>query len=274
MKISAMAYLRQTMEALGLEPKRSLGQNFLISDRIIEKIILAVKGTNSASVIEVGPGLGALTRFLKAEPFHFQVIELDRKLCEYWRNLGLEVTEADALQIDWSQFNMQRPASLVSNLPYQISSSLVIDRCLDQEQMDHMVLMFQKEVAQRIRAQQKDESYGMLSVVAQTFWEIETLADASSQDFYPAPKVASRVLFFHRRKETPIEDRRRYLKFIKGAFLHPRKLMSSNLQEATGTPKEKILEIFKNQKLDEKIRPAQLKVSQFWSLYKSFYSAN
>ena len=97
-------------------------------------------------------------------------MELDRVFSKYWKDQGLQLIEGDALQLDWSSFFHQaRPLVLVSNLPYQISSSLVIDRCLDADPFDFMVLMFQKEVAQRLRARTGDELYGMLSVVAQSF---------------------------------------------------------------------------------------------------------
>ena len=191
------------------------------------------------------------------------MVELDRQLAEHWRQEGLSVLEADALQIDWQQFEKHEgPRVLVSNLPYQISSSLVIDRCLDAEPLDFMVLMFQKEVAQRLRARQQDELYGMLSVVAQSFWKMETLLEASSRDFFPPPKVASRVLSFTK-KPTPVENKRKYFKFVKACFLHPRKLLVSNLQEGQGIAKEVSLEILKKMKFSEKARAGELSVQHF-----------
>ncbi len=259
--------LKVTLAELGIEPKKSLGQNFLISDPVIAKIIDAAKKTHPGFLIEIGPGPGALTYHLQNLTPNYQLIELDRDISQYWRSKGLKLIEADALQIDWSPFFKEtRPITLVSNLPYQISSSIVIDRCLDPQPVDHMVLMFQKEVAQRIRARQQDELYGMLSVVAQSFWKIETLSDVGPGDFFPPPKVASRVLTFTT-KASPVADKKKYFNFVKAAFLHPRKLMASNLPERLPITKEKAVEILKSLKLPEKARAGELSVQQFVDFY-------
>lgn len=259
--------LQKTLVELGIEPKKSLGQNFLVSDLVIDKIIQAAKNTQPAFLLEIGPGPGALTYHLKNITSNYQLIELDRTISEYWRSQGLNLMEADALQVDWTPFlNQPAPRTLVSNLPYQISSSLVIDRSLDANPLDHMVLMFQKEVAQRLRARLQDELYGMLSVVAQSFWKMETLADVSPRDFFPPPKVASRVLTFEK-KPSPVENKRKYFKFVKAAFLHPRKLMASNLQEGLSIPKERAVEILLKLKLGEKARAGELSVQQFVDFY-------
>ncbi len=255
--------LQQTMRDLGIEPKKSLGQNFLISDSVVQKIIRAAEQTKPDFLLEIGPGPGALTFHLKNLCSQFQLIELDRQFAQFWRDQNLAVVEADALQIEWSDFLSQSGVrTLVSNLPYQISSSLVIDRCLDDSPLDFMVLMFQKEVAQRIRARLQDELYGMLSVVAQTFWKMATVADVGNQDFFPPPKIASRVLSFER-KESPVSDRRAYFKFVKAAFVHPRKLMVSNLEERLPITKARASEIMLSFGLSEKTRAGQLSVQQF-----------
>jgi 16S rRNA (adenine1518-N6/adenine1519-N6)-dimethyltransferase len=259
--------LKITLAELGIEPKKSLGQNFLVSDSIIDKIIKAAQKTQADFLLEIGPGPGALTNHLRNLSQNFQVIELDRTFAEYWRKQNLIVTEADALRIDWSPILSQPGCrALVSNLPYQISSSLVIDRCLDQEPLDFMILMFQKEVAQRLRARQGDELYGMLSVVAQTFWKTEMLLEVGPRDFFPPPKVASRVLVFEKLK-SPVSNKAHYLKFVKACFLHPRKLMLSNLQEGFNISKERSLQVALKLGLTEKVRAGELKLQQFLDFY-------
>jgi 16S rRNA (adenine1518-N6/adenine1519-N6)-dimethyltransferase len=266
--MSTWERLQKTMRELGIEPKKSLGQNFLISESVIQRIVKATQESKPGFLLEIGPGLGALTFFLKEIPGEKRLIELDKVFAEYWRKQDLQVIEADALQIDWKQFSkMPRPWTLTSNLPYQISSSLVIDRSLDQEPFDCMILMFQKEVAQRIRARQQDELYGMLSVVAQTFWQTEMLLEAGPRDFLPAPKVASRVLVFQR-KVSPVADRRKYLKFVKACFLHPRKFLISNLEEGMAIKKEIAAESLKKMGLSEKSRAGELGLEQFLALYR------
>jgi 16S rRNA (adenine1518-N6/adenine1519-N6)-dimethyltransferase len=263
--------LKQTLGELGLEPKKSLGQNFLISDAVIGKIIRAAALGEPASILEIGPGPGALTRELLKLEKPLTLIELDRRIAQHWRDQGFEVIEEDALKLDWASLRLSSPRHLVSNLPYQISASLVIERSLDEKPFEKMVLMFQKEVAQKIKATLHQGDYGMLSVVAQTFWKIETVTDAGSGDFFPPPKVSSRVLQFVP-KPSPVgettADRERFLKFVKACFLHPRKLMVSNLQEGFAMPKEKTLQIFAELGIGEKARAEQVKLTDFHLMYQ------
>lgn len=220
---------------MGQGPKRSLGQNFLVSDHVIDRILsFATNDPLPKSIIEIGPGLGALTEglidFSKAKRLPFQVIELDRALAENWREAGLKVTEADALQLDWGSLNLPEESRLVSNLPYQISSSIVIDRSVEPAGLTSMILMFQKEVARRIAARAGTEDFGLLTVIAQNGWTVDTVCDAGAQDFFPPPRVASRVLRFRRRPDAPgVQEFREFLKFSKMAYSHRRKLLASNL---------------------------------------------
>jgi len=175
LNLTAVERLEKRMGELQIFAKKSLGQNFLVSDHVIQKIIEATGEMNCARLIEIGPGCGALTDILRDQYPDLTLIELDRVLIEYWKSQNMNVIAGDALQIDWA---FAKDHALVSNLPYQISSSLVIERSLDDSPLIGMVLMFQKEVAQRIRALCQTDHYGMLSVVAQEFWTIETVCDA------------------------------------------------------------------------------------------------
>lgn len=270
---TARERLHEVQEALGIAAKRSLGQNFLVSDVVIERIINKAKSFEPAILIEVGPGPGALTYFLRQFPADFHVIELDRILAQYWREQGLNVTEADALKLDWKGF-YTKPGKkvLVSNLPYQISSSLVIERCLDAEGLDHMVLMFQKEVAQRIAAKARTENYGFLTVMAQTFWKTETVTEAGPRDFDPAPRVASRVLAFTK-KTIQIKQPKSYLVFVKTAFAQRRKLLKKNISslcQQKGIAEEQLVAWLVEAGFKETTRAEELSPEQFVQLYKKF----
>lgn len=208
--------------------KKSLGQNFLVSDHVINAIFEEAQQSECQQMIEIGPGPGALTDGLIKICKDFTVIELDKVFAEHWRKKGITVIEQDALQLSWEQITRVPQSVLVSNLPYQISSSLVIDRSIMGDGPDRMILMFQKEVAQRIRAKPSTPAYGLLSVIAQTFWEIKTVIDAGPRDFSPPPKVASRVLSFNR-LPNPVPDRKLFLQFCKAAFAQRRKLLVNNL---------------------------------------------
>lgn len=272
--MSARERILQLMQEFHIEPKKSLGQNFLISDHVIDKIVKRAQEFNPSVLVEVGPGLGSLTyELMKLKNVQlFQLIELDFKIAQYWKSKNQNVIEADALQWDWEFFlksnSSQGTKILVSNLPYQISSSLVIDRCLDQTRLDAMILMFQKEVAQRMKAAVQSENYGMLSVMSQTFWNLETLLEASSGDFHPPPKVASRVLVFTK-KNSIIQNPKDYLKFLKACFLHPRKMMISNLIEGLSFERAELTKKFEELGLSLKIRAQEVLLQQYIELYFS-----
>lgn len=264
--------LQQTLEELGILAKKSLGQNFLVSDLVIERIINQVKEFQPEQLIEVGPGPGALTYFLRQMNVPLQLIELDRVIAAYWREQGLPVLEEDALKLDWRQFYSDKNLVFVSNLPYQISSSIVIDRSLEDHGVQSMVLMFQKEVAQRIRAAAKTEHYGLLSVIAQTFWKIWMVTEAGPRDFSPPPRVASRVLAFTR-LQSEVSNRKAFLTFVKAAFAQRRKLLKSNLSGLLSQKKlteEQLVAWLSEMGFKETARAEELSPAQFVKLYKNF----
>lgn len=262
--MTALERLEKRMDELKVFAKRSLGQNFLVSDGVINKILAAVDDENPKKVVEIGPGCGALTDLLSQKYKNLTLIELDRSLAEFWRSQNLEVIEGDALQMDW-KFSQEH--FLVSNLPYQISSSLVIDRSLDPVPLMGMVLMFQKEVAQRIRAVASSEHYGMLSVIAQEFWKIEVVCDAGSREFKPAPKVSSRVLKFIPRT-SDIRNRQEYLSFVKACFKQRRRVLTTNLSSlGSEYNREKLPEWLLKNKKSEKVRVEELSPVEINSLF-------
>lgn len=279
--------IKEKLAALGIQPKKSLGQNFLISEIVINKIISKVEQQKAKKLIEIGPGLGALTESLLSLGLPMTVLELDSVFAEQWRKRAnglresnestdrsekricdgsiFEIAECDALRWDsWTTLQNAEDTVLVSNLPYQISSSIVIDRSVEKPFIKAMVLMFQKEVAQRIMALHKTESYGLLSVIAQTFWDVEKLVDAGPKDFFPPPQIASRVLYF-KRKVAPIEDPKRYLKWVKAGFAHRRKLLKSNLGAVNRNPEV----LIEKMSLNPQCRAEELTVAQWIELYNS-----
>lgn len=226
-------FLYERLQEIGMQPKKALGQNFLVSASAVEKILSTLPQEAEQPVVEIGPGPGSLTEGILDRGHQPILIELDRQVAQYWRERGLQVLEQDALKIPWDQFPEQ--TFLISNLPYQISASLVMDLSVSTTTFSKMTLMFQKEVAQRITASPKTSSYGLLSVVAQNFWKTKKLMDLSPRAFFPAPKVASRVLVFERKGSAPsLETRQAFLKFLKVCFHQKRKKLSNNLRGAVG----------------------------------------
>lgn len=264
--------LNKALEELGILARKSLGQNFLVSDTVIERIINQVKEFQPEVLVEVGPGPGALTDYLLQMNVPLTVIELDRVIAAYWKEKGLNVLEEDALRLPWEQFYSDKKLVFVSNLPYQISSSIVIDRSIENRGPEHMVLMFQKEVAQRIRAAAQSDHYGLLSVIAQTFWKMHMVTEAGPRDFDPAPKVASRVLAFTR-LASDIKNREAFLKFVKAAFAQRRKLLKKNLAGLLSQKKvteESLIQWLAELGFKETARAEELSPAQFVTLYKKF----
>ncbi len=267
-EISARKRFELKLTELSHYIKKSLGQNFLVSDHVIQKIINAVSEelpeslieNLSEKLIEIGPGLGAITDLLILKYGRYKLIELDKSLVDYWKSQNMPVIEGDALQINWKEINFD---VLVSNLPYQISSSIVIDRSLDVHQCRSMILMFQKEVAQRIRAKAKTEEYGMLSVIAQEFWDIQTVCEAGPSDFNPPPKVASRVLKF-KYKESNIDQKNKYFQFVKMCFKQRRRILKSNLEKKYH---DKYLKWIAQNNLSDKVRVEELSPTAIKELY-------
>lgn len=258
--------LQKRMTELSHITKKSLGQNFLVADIVIEKILKAVADENPQKLLEVGPGLGAITDLLIKQYGQYQLIELDHSLAQFWLSQDMPVIEGDALQIDWSKISFD---VFVSNLPYQISSSIVIERCLDEKQCQAMILMFQKEVAQKIRGTHKEGDYGFLSVFAQEFWDISTVCDAGPRDFNPAPKIASRVLKF-KRKDSTITDKKDYLNFLKTCFKQRRRILKSNFEPSKHAA---LLQWIELNKLSDKVRAEELSLKQLRDLYFFFKGA-
>ncbi len=271
--MTAREKLKLRLNELNHTVKKSLGQNFLVADHVIEKIITQAQLVSSGGLVEVGPGLGALTDTLKKIDPQLQVIEFDHGLADYWRGQNLEVIEDDALRIDWTKITKK---SLISNLPYQIAASLVVELSVTETQLENMVLMFQKEVAQRIKSEGDDDHYGFLSVMAQQFWDVQKLCDAGPQDFSPPPKIASRVLTFKRKSNPAIVDRMDFLKFVKNMFQNRRRQIRSILK--TFMTEEQVsasMNYFEQNKKLPTLRTEELKpkeIQEFYLFFKSLKS--
>lgn len=253
--------LKERLAQMGLQPKKAFGQNFLVNSSVIGKILSEVRAHHFSKLIEIGPGLGALTEPMLQSGLKPVLIEFDPDLISYWKSRDLEVVGEDALLVDWSKLDLREDSLLVSNLPYQISTHIVIDRCLGPDQLRWMVLMFQKEVAQRLMAKPRTKEYGMLSVMAQLHFKMRKVCEASPRDFYPAPKVASRVLFFERLPAQNLGPS--FLTFVKRAFALRRKFLLKNL---AGSVDKSTLQSLG---WSEKVRAEELSPAQFVELFRA-----
>jgi 16S rRNA (adenine1518-N6/adenine1519-N6)-dimethyltransferase len=215
-------------------------------------------------MIEIGPGLGALTESIVKMNVPTTLFELDREFSAYWsrvakENPHIKLIEGDALDADCAAAAPEPGTLLVSNLPYQIGARIVIEMSQGPANIDRMVLMFQKEVGQRLAAQPKTKEYGLLTVVAQAAWKIQTVSEAGPGDFYPPPRIASRVLSFER-KNTVVTAH--FVEFVKRAFSQRRKFMLKSF----AAEREKLTQAVIDLGYSDKVRAEEITVEHFMQL--------
>ncbi|ORJ61597.1 16S rRNA (adenine(1518)-N(6)/adenine(1519)-N(6))-dimethyltransferase RsmA [Geothermobacter hydrogeniphilus] len=221
----------------GHRAKKRFGQNFLRDRHVVGEILAAAEITATDRVLEIGPGLGALTDGLLRAAGEVLIMELDRDLLQRWQQRpepNLRVLAGDALKLDWPQLLEPAPVKLVANLPYNISSQ-VIFKILDHRQLfSRLVLMFQKEVGERLRAAPGCRDYGILSVLCRQWFDIRRVVKVPPQAFRPAPKVDSVVLRFDPLPEprVVVDQPELFLRVVKGAFVQRRKTLRNSLLAA------------------------------------------
>ena len=253
--------VKQFLKQKNLHPIKKFGQNFLINQSLIQNILKKVQ-KHPSPFVEIGPGLGSLTRHFENRKKDITLVEKDKKLAAYWKKAGYSVFCADALKLNWE--NLPKKFTLFGNLPYEISASLILKACLHQEQVQSMLFMIQKEVAQRVMAQASNKNYSFLSVVSQTFWNIRRIADVPKTDFYPSPEVNGRVLEFQIKNNKFNLSEDSFLKFVKKCFSFKRKMMFKQIDVSSPETAKKILGKLG---LSETCRAEELSPSQFTALY-------
>jgi 16S rRNA (adenine1518-N6/adenine1519-N6)-dimethyltransferase len=218
-----------------VRPKKNLGQHFLKDQNIARKIVDSM-GTTTTNVLEVGPGMGVLTRFLLERPeLQTHVIEIDKESVEYLQQhfpeLNGRIYSEDFLKVDFSRYFEGR-FTIIGNFPYNISSQIFFRVLAFRNRIPEVVGMVQKEVAERISAPHGSKTYGILSVLLQTFYTIEYLFTVSEQVFIPPPKVKSAVIRLVRngRNELPCGEEL-FFRVVKTSFNQRRKMLRNSLKE-------------------------------------------
>lgn len=215
-----------------MRAKKSLGQNFLHDESVVERIVGSLYLDKTDPVLEIGPGTGALTRCLVEQAGRVIAVEFDRDLIlELDRQFGggdsFQLVNEDALQLDLSRFGDRR-LKVVANLPYNIATPILQRLARQREHIATIVLMFQREVADRITAGVGSKERGYFSVLAENAFEVERLFDVPPTAFVPLPKVWSSVV---RLVPRPIEpDEGDLLRLVSTGFMHRRKTLLNNLK--------------------------------------------
>lgn len=220
----------------GHQARKRFGQNFLHDPGVIEQIIRAINPKPDDAIVEIGPGLGALTEEILAVNPRLQVVELDRDLIpvlrtKFFNYPEFRIHEADALKFDFSELMVDRPLRIIGNLPYNISTPLIFHLLAQADVVQDMHFMLQKEVVQRMAAVPGDNNYGRLGIMTQYFCRVQPLFEVGSGAFRPAPKVDSAIvrLVPHRTLPHPAKDLATLQAVVRTAFNARRKTLRKAL---------------------------------------------
>lgn len=266
--------VRRVLEQIGLKPGKSMGQNFLVDGNIL-RIIIAQSDLSAADrVLEVGPGLGVVTGALLNEVAGVVAIEKDRKLhsflSEQYAECGrLELLRADALDVDLGALFSAGVNKMVSNLPYSVASRILVDVFNAADRPERIVVTLQQDVAERICAVVGEREYGLLSVLAQRYYQVRIVKEIGPNCFIPRPRVASALLVCRRRDDSlPEAGDDFFMRVVKMTFTHRRKVMKNALRGA-GFKSPQIEDSLLRAEIDPDLRPAQLSPNDWVRLSQS-----
>jgi 16S rRNA (adenine1518-N6/adenine1519-N6)-dimethyltransferase len=256
--------------------KPKLGQNFLVDSEAIQRIATSIGDLAGRTVVEVGPGGGAITEELAARAAHLVAVELDHDLALQLRihfpPERVTVVEQDVLNFDFAAASTEAGERLlvVGNLPYGITSQILLKLAASHEALDRAVLMVQREVADRVVAQPGSRDYGLLSVTVQMFGPAHALFTLPPESFNPPPDVHSTVFrwrFAPRFEELGVEEAS-FLRFIRQCFAQKRKTLANNLR-AAGVPPESVTAALAEAAIDPMARAEALSIESFAALSRS-----
>lgn len=241
--------------------KKSLGQHFLHDENVCRRIVAVLQEKNFNHLLEVGPGGGALTKYLaKIADIQFKAVELDGEkvahLLQTYPDLAGKIVQADFLRLDKP---FENPFTLIGNFPYNISTQILFRVIEWKADVECMIGMFQKEVAQRAAAPAGNKTYGILSILVQAFFEVQYLFEVQKSSFTPPPQVESAVIRLLPRAVVPdMQSERAFFTLVKTAFNQRRKMLRNSVKG-----------LFSPEILSEPLfnkRPEQLSIPEFAAL--------
>lgn len=221
---------------MSVRAKKKLGQHFLNDENIVKRIVEEILEMDSKNVLEIGPGMGVLSKYLYKKEFNFQAVEIDEESVTY---LNEHYPKMDVLLGDFLKMNpleiLKEDTYIVGNFPYNISSQIFFKMIEHRDKVPGLVGMIQKEVAERLAEKEGSKVYGILSVLLQTFYDVDYLFTVNENAFTPPPRVKSAVIRLTRNKREKLEcDEKLYFRLIKESFGQRRKMLRSSLRQHIG----------------------------------------
>lgn len=277
---------KEILEKHGFSFKKSLGQNFLIDPNILRNIVSHADLTEKTGVIEIGPGIGALTEHLARSAGKVVAFEIDGRLLPVLEDtlspyenvtiINQDVLEANLNKVVEEQFSDYDDIVVVANLPYYVTTPIIMKFLLGKVPIRGMVIMMQKEVADRITASPSTKAYGSLSIAVQYYMDAEVSMIVPKTVFIPQPNVESAVLKLTKKAKPPVEvkDEDFLFKVARGSFVQRRKTLLNNLQSSLPdgkAKKEQILEAFEQIGMDPSRRGETLSIGEFGELSNALY---
>jgi len=278
MKLYAPSTIQAIKERHNFQLSKSLGQNFITDKSVIERIVEGSDVGEDDLVIEIGPGIGVLTAEAAESAAKVVAIEIDKKLIPILAETladydNIRVINQDILKTDINEIiREEREAGsftggvkIMGNLPYYITTPIIMGILEKGVEADSITIMMQKEVADRIKAAPGGKIYGAISVAVQYYCEVEQVASVPKEVFVPRPKVDSAVLKLSIRKERPVDliDEKSFFACIKAGFGQRRKTLLNSLTGVNGLPKEDIKEILEAAGVDPARRAETLDINEF-----------
>ena len=261
-----------------IKMSKKLGQNFLIKRGIVDEIVHAAELTPGEPVLEVGPGIGTLTQGLAQSGADVTAIELDRRLLEVLDTTlasydNVRIVHGDVLKLDVPTIMNHKPFKVVANLPYYITTPIIMSLLESKLPIERLVVMVQKEVALRMVAQPGTKDYGALSVAVQYYTEPDIVLDVPPKSFLPAPAVTSSVIRCVLRDKPPVDviDEKLFFRVVKAGFAQRRKTFA-NTMKTTGLSKDRIEELLEKANIDGQRRGETFTLQEFADIANAWAS--
>lgn len=272
--------VKKILEQNDIIVKKQYGQNFLLDDNILKNIVKSAELKKDTNVIEIGPGLGFLTNYLQQATTNVLCYEIDEQMVEHLNelNYNISIINDDFLKRNLNKdfkniFDNSNNITLVANLPYYITTPILLKVLEETTRIDKMIVMMQTEVAKRLCGKPSTKDYNALSVLIQYFTNPRIIFNVSPKSFFPEPNVESSVVMIEKKEEPllEVENLDFFLKFNRNIFAQRRKTLYNNIQKAYNYDKGLIKKIIKENNLDESVRSEELDVSQIVKLANDFY---
>ncbi|MFA7373057.1 MAG: 16S rRNA (adenine(1518)-N(6)/adenine(1519)-N(6))-dimethyltransferase RsmA [bacterium] len=280
---SLAARTKRLLMYYNLRASKRFGQNFLIDRNVLHKIVEAAKIDRADRVMEIGPGLGTLTAELLKCAAKVVAVELDRAMFDMLgHELGqagnLVLVEGDILKLDWEELWQREfsghPAIVLGNIPYNISTPIIIKLLAHHKLIARAVLMIQREVADRLQAKPGNKDYGALTVAVACRAAVQRIMTVSPRAFTPSPKVSSAVIRLDMlpQPSVSVRDETFFFKVVRGAFQQRRKILANSLADNLNLSKEQIIQAMEAAEIPPKARPEELSLAAFGRLSDTLLS--